>query len=398
MMSIKKLFAELEADYDNIVKTRRYLHEYPELSFQEKNTSRYIAEQLKALQIEVRENVGGNGVLGYIKGDHPGKTIALRADFDALPIQEQNTHDFVSKVPGVMHACGHDGHTASLLGVAKVLQNNRHHLKGNIVLIHQHAEEQPPGGARFMIEDGALHNVDYVFGAHLATELPVGTISSRKGAMMASVDHFKIRISGRGGHGARPHETLDSITIGTQLVNHLQQIVSRRINPIQPAVVTIGKFHAGNAFNIIADSAEIEGTVRALDANVRKMIEKEIRAILEGMKIADHVEYELDYIYCYPVLVNDDKEVALVEKLVNEHLQDARYIEKEPSLGAEDFAYYLEHCPGAFIYVGARNDDPATQYPHHHPKFNFDETVLIDIGKVFIALVHHYLMKGAISS
>lgn len=390
---VSHLFEQLKVHYDEIVAIRRHLHKYPELSFEETNTSRFIAEQLRNLGVAVRERVGGNGVLGFIKGKNPGKTIGLRADFDALPIQEENDHEYVSTNPGVMHACGHDGHTASLLGVAKVLQENRHLLHGNVVLIHQHAEEKPPGGAKFMIEDGALDGVDYVFGAHLATELPIGTVASRKGAMMASVDHFKIKIFGSGGHGAKPHETLDSITVGSRLVTHLQQIVSRRVSPIEPAVVTVGKFHAGNAFNIIADTAEIEGTVRALNKEVREKIEQEIRALLEGMKIADHVDYELDYLHGYPVLVNHADEVELIERLVKENMPEVVYETKEPELGAEDFAYFLEHRPGAYFKVGARNDDPATHFPHHHPKFNFDEKALLIIGQVFLGIVEHYLME-----
>lgn len=390
---VSHLFEQLKVHYDEIVAIRRHLHKYPELSFEETNTSRFIAEQLRNLGVAVRERVGGNGVLGFIKGKIPGKTIGLRADFDALPIQEENDHEYVSTNPGVMHACGHDGHTASLLGVAKVLQENRHLLHGNVVLIHQHAEEKPPGGAKFMIEDGALDGVDYVFGAHLATELPIGTVASRKGAMMASVDHFKIKIFGSGGHGAKPHETLDSITVGSRLVTHLQQIVSRRVSPIEPAVVTVGKFHAGNAFNIIADTAEIEGTVRALNKEVREKIEQEIRALLEGMKIADHVDYELDYLHGYPVLVNHADEVELIERLVKENMPEVVYETKDPELGAEDFAYFLEHRPGAYFKVGARNDDPATHFPHHHPKFNFDEKALLIIGQVFLGIVEHYLME-----
>lgn len=391
---LAQLFTQLEEQYDEIVAIRRYLHQHPELSFAETNTARFIAETLRSWGIEVHEKVGGNGVIGVIYGLNHSKTIGLRADFDALPIQEETDHAYVSTNPGVMHACGHDGHTASLLGVAKVLQNNRHLLNGNIVLIHQHAEEKPPGGAKFMIDDGALDDVDYVFGAHLATELPLGTIATRNGAMMASVDHFKIKIYGRGGHGARPHETLDSITVGSQLVTHLQQIVSRRISPIEPAVVTIGKFHAGNAFNIIADTAEIEGTVRALNKDVREKIELEIRSLLEGMKVADHVDYELDYLHGYPVLVNHEKEVALIEKLVTNNIPEATFETNEQLLGAEDFAYYLEERPGAYFKVGARNEDPATHYPHHHPKFNFDEKALLDIGRVFIEIVNHYLIEG----
>src|SRR5699024_4458976 len=240
MSKVEQLYKELRKNEEDIIGTRRYLHQNPELSFEETNTSDYIAKQLRDLNIEVKENVGGNGVIGLIKGKKPGKTVAFRADFDALPIHEENQHEFTSNIQGVMHACGHDGHTASLHRVAKVLQNNRNLLKDNVVIIHQHAEEKPPGSAKCMIQDSNHHGVDYVFGAHLATELPIGKIATRNGAMMASVDHFKIKIFGRGGHGARPHETLDSITVGSRLVDHLQQIVSRRVDPIQSAVVTVG--------------------------------------------------------------------------------------------------------------------------------------------------------------
>lgn len=395
---LAQLFTQLEEQYDEIVTIRRYLHQHPELSFAETNTARFIAETLRSWGIEVHEKVGGNGVIGVIYGLNHSKTIGLRADFDALPIQEETDHAYVSTNPGVMHACGHDGHTASLLGVAKILQNNRHLLNGNVVLIHQHAEEKPPGGAKFMIKSGALDRIDYIFGAHLATELPVGTVACRKGAMMASVDHFKIKIIGRGGHGARPHEARDAITIGSELVTHLQQIVSRRISPIEPAVVTVGKFHAGTAFNIIADTAELEGTVRALNGDVRKKIETEIRALLEGMKIADHVDYELEYLHGYPVLINHDDEVDVIENIVNEKIPDTIYQTNQQELGAEDFAYFLEKKPGAYFKVGARNEDPATHYPHHHPRFNFDETALLMIGRVFLGIVNHYLIQGGSST
>jgi len=390
---LNDLYAQLISNEKEIIAIRRHLHQHPELSFKEKNTARFIANQLNEMNIEVREQVGGNGLVGIIRGEKPGKTIAFRADFDALPIQEETDHEYRSKNDGVMHACGHDGHTASLLGFAKVLQANRHLLHGNIVLIHQHAEEKPPGGAKFMIEEGALENVDKVFGAHLASDIPLGVIASRPGSMMASVDHFILTLTGRGGHGAYPHETIDTIVIGSQLISHLQQIVSRRIRPIDPAVVTVGKFHAGTAFNIIAERAEIEGTVRTLNDGVRKKIEMEMRDILEGVKISDKIDYELEYIHGYPVLVNDKDEVALIKQLVEE-AGDYQYVEIEPTLGAEDFAYYLQHVPGAFFNVGARNlDDPSTHFPHHHPKFNFDERALLDIGKLFIRIAHHYLIK-----
>ncbi|MBD3108893.1 amidohydrolase [Bacillus sp. AGMB 02131] len=377
-----------------MVAWRRYLHQNPELSFQETNTAKFIADQLKRFGIEVKEKVGGNGVVGVIEGGRPGKTIAFRADFDALPIQDEKTADYKSQVQGVMHACGHDGHTSSLLAVAKVLSSKQQQLNGKVVFIFQPAEEKPPGGAKFMIEDGVLDGVDYVFGGHLATEYQIGKIATRSGAVMASVDAFKITLQGRGGHGARPHQTIDTVAIGSQLVGHLQQIVSRRISPVEPAVVTIGSFHAGTAFNIIADTAVLEGTVRSLNAEVRKQIESEIRAILEGIKVADHIDYSLDYLHGYPVLVNHKEEALLIEKIVTETFSPDAFIEKGIALGAEDFAYYLEQRPGAFFFVGASNEQVETQFPHHHPRFDFDERALLNLGRVFLKLVDFYMVRN----
>ncbi|HIX42426.1 MAG TPA: amidohydrolase, partial [Candidatus Kurthia intestinigallinarum] len=210
---------------------------------------------------------------------------------------------------------------------------------------------------------------------------------------MASVDAFKIHLQGRGGHGARPHQTVDSIAVGSRLVTHLQQILSRRINPVEPAVVTIGRFHAGHAFNIIADTAEIEGTVRAMSHDVRIQLEQEIRAILEGMKHADHIDYTLEFTHGYPVLINTEAETALVASLAAQTFSEDASITKDIALGADDFAYFLEQRPGSYFFVGSHNDDPATQYPHHHPRFDFDERALLQMGEMFLAIVGHYLVK-----
>lgn len=392
MTYLNDLVDDLHNQFDEIVQNRRYLHQHPELSFEEKETPQFIATHLREYDIEVQENIGGRGVVGIIHGEHPGKTIALRADFDALPIHDHKDVPYKSTVSGIMHACGHDGHTASLLAVSKVLQKHKKYLHGTVKVIFQHAEEKPPGGAKFMIEDGVLNDVDYVFGAHLATEFPIGKLATRAGASMASVDAFKVTILGKGGHGARPHETKDSIVAITQLVQQLQQIVSRRINPTEAAVVTVGSIHAGNAFNVIADTAELEGTVRALNKDVRVQIEEEIRAILEGLKIANHVDYDLEYLHGYPVLINPEKETRLVENLIKKQFGQDSFIHKQAVLGAEDFAYYLQKRPGAYFHVGAHNDDPATQFPHHHPNFDFDEKALLNIGVTFLSIINHYLI------
>lgn len=389
-MNFQNQVAQLHTLFDEIVANRRYMHMHPELSFEEDNTAIFIAETLKAYGISFRERVGKKGIVASIDGALPGKTIAFRADFDALPINDEKDVPYKSTVPGVMHACGHDGHTAALLAFAKIVQQNKDQLKGSIRLIFQPAEEKPPGGAKFMIEDGALDGVDYVFGAHLASDLPLGKLSTAAGPIMASVDAFTITLFGKGGHGAYPHTTKDSIIAATQLIQNFQQIVSRRVNPTEAAVVTVGSLHAGNAFNVIADTATLEGTVRTLNQNVRDQIEKEIFAILEGLKVSNYVDYEIDYLKGYPVLINTEKESVVVEQLIKEHFTAEAFDMKTPVLGAEDFAYYLQHVPGNFIHVGSANEQATTQFPHHHPKFDFDERALLNIATIFLKIVDYY--------
>lgn len=383
----------LSTYYEGIVANRRFLHKHPELSFQETNTARFIAEQLRSYGINVQTNVGGNGVIALIEGQNPGITIGFRADFDALPIPDEKEVSYKSQNEGVSHACGHDGHTAALLGFAKFIQQNKHLLHGNVKLIFQHAEEKPPGGAKSIIEAGAIDDIAVIFGAHLASDLPVGKYATRVGPSMGSVDAFTIRLFGRGGHGAKPHETKDSIVIGAQLITQLQQIVSRRVDPTESAVVTIGRFEAGNAFNVIADSAILEGTVRTLNENVRNQIENEIRTILEGLKVSSYIDYEIDYLRGYPPLENHEKETLLVKSIIKKAFGEDAHVLRPVTLGAEDFAYYLQHKPGTFFYVGSHNDDEATRYPHHHPKFDIDERALLNIGEAFIQITKHYLIK-----
>ncbi|MDY8095563.1 M20 family metallopeptidase [Paenibacillus polymyxa] len=388
---LEKWVQELKDGEQELIAWRRHLHQHPELSFEETNTSAFIADQLRSFGIEVRTNVGGNGVLGFLEGGQPGRTIAFRADFDALPIQDEKEVPYKSTVPGVMHACGHDGHTAALLGVARVLSHNRGTLKGKLVFIFQHAEEKPPGGAKFMIEDGCLDGVEAVYGIHLASEIPFGKIGLKSGPAMAAVDAFTIQINGKGGHGARPHQTVDSIVIGSQIVNGLQQVVSRRVDPIESAVLTIGVFQAGTAFNVIADKAKIEGTVRTFNKEVRKEVENEIRSIVKGLTEAYHAGYEMDYLNGYPSLVNAEAETERVRELIGRLYGADAFLDLKPVMGAEDFAYYLEQRPGAFIHVGARNEDERTHFAHHHPHFDFDERALLVSGHIFLALALEYL-------
>ncbi|HLO11651.1 MAG TPA: M20 family metallopeptidase [Pseudoneobacillus sp.] len=382
-----------EGLFEQMVEWRRDFHQNPELSFQEERTPKIIAKYLESLGIEVKTGVGGRGVVGTIKGGKPGKTIALRADFDALPIQDEKDVPYKSKVPGVMHACGHDGHTATLLGVAKVLSENREYLHGDVVLLHQHAEEVAPGGAIAMVEDGCLENVDVVFGSHLMANIPYGTYAYTKGPMMAAADRFVIEIQGRGGHGSAPHETVDSIAIGTQVVNQLQHIVSRQINPLKPAVISVGSFHAGGASNVIADSAELTGTVRTFDPEVRDYIEKEMKIIVEGICSTFHAKAEVSYYRGYPAVVNHDKETEVFVEVMKHSVGEEKLLNISPVMGSEDFGYFIQEKPGMFFFTGAGNEEMGACYPHHHPKFDFDERAMLDAGKAFLSLTHHYLCE-----
>ena len=387
---LKEIHEKLSIDFDETVAWRRYMHQFPELSFKEEKTSQYIQEKLLSFGLEVKTKIGGHGLIGILHGDQPGKTIALRADFDALPIHDEKEVPYKSQTPGVMHACGHDGHTAGLLGTAKALSQYRHKIKGKVIFIFQPAEETPPGGAKFMIEDGVLDGVDYVFGAHLASQFPLGTLGVGEGYQMAAVDKFAIHIQGKGGHGARPHDTIDSIVIGSDIVNSLQKIVSRGVNPLQSAVVTIGVFQSGSAFNIIADKATLEGTVRTFDSEVRKKVEGQIRSIVEGITSAYGATYSIDYLNGYPALYNHPEETRTVRTLLAEQFSEDNIIEMEPTMGAEDFSYYLLEKPGTYFRVGSQTGNE-TSYPHHHPKFDFDERALLNLEKAFVKIVSHYL-------
>jgi amidohydrolase len=380
-MLSEKVFEKLESYYDEMVEIRRYLHQHPELSFKELQTAKYIRDFYKNLDVEVKEHVGGNGVVARIKGKYPGKVVALRADFDALPIHEENDIPYKSLVPGVMHACGHDGHTATLLIVGKVLHELRDELSGEYVLIHQHAEEYAPGGALSMIEDGCLKGVDVIFGTHLWASVPCGTLQYKKGPIMAAADRFKIKILGYGGHGAQPHKTKDAIVAASQLVMNLQQIVSRRVDPIDSAVVSVGSFSADNAFNVIADTATLIGTVRTFNEKVRDQIENEIEQIIKGTCLATGCKYEYLYERGYPAVVNHPEETDFLIYCAKDIPELSNIEEAAPEMGGEDFSYYLQNVKGTFFFTGAKPDDVDVAYPHHHPKFNINEKAMLHAAK-----------------
>lgn len=387
--TVKEMVEQL---FPVMVERRRYLHQHPELSFHEVDTPKFIADRLTELGIEVRTGVGGRGVVGTIRGGKPGKTVALRADFDALPIQDEKEVDYQSTVPGVMHACGHDGHTATLLAVAEILAGQKEQLAGNVVLIHQHAEEVVPGGARDMVADGCLDGVDVIFGTHLWSTTKLGTIGYRVGPVMAAADKFELTLFGRGGHGAKPHETIDAVVLGATVVKELQSIVSRRIDPLQQAVLTIGTLHAGNTFNVIADSAELTGTVRTFDPEVAGQIVHEMERTIKGICDAAGATYSFVYEKGYPAVVNHPEETNLLRTVASDIMGGDHVFEIAPTMGGEDFAYYLQQVPGTFFFTGAGDE---TFYPHHHPKFDFEEQAMQHAARILVEVTLRYLEHSA---
>ncbi|MFC4024518.1 M20 family metallopeptidase [Oceanobacillus longus] len=385
---LKNIHKSIDEIYPEMVEIRRYLHQYPELSFQETKTAKYIADYYEQLEIPYEANIGGNGVIATLKGGKPGKTVALRADFDGLPIQDEKDVPYKSKFPGIMHACGHDGHTATLLTLAKVMKEYQDELEGTIVFLHQHAEEYAPGGAKPMIESGALKNVDAVFGNHLWATLPVGVLQTSKSVMMAGADRFELTIQGQGGHGAYPQETKDAIVIASEVVSQLQQIVSRRLDPLKTAVITIGMFEAGNAFNIIADRAKLTGTVRHMDVDVQEIIIEEMEKIVKGICISNDAAYTFDYVKGYPPLMNHPEEAEIVLKASKNIVEIHKAEETLPYMAGEDFAYYTMEKPGAFFFTGANKK--GNPYPHHHPKFDIDEKSLPIAAKTLIGAYFGY--------
>jgi len=361
-----------------VINIRRDIHMYPELGFQEFRTSQLIASYLENLELEVRKNIAQTGVLGILRGKEEGKTILLRADIDALPLEELNDVPYKSKNKGIMHACGHDGHIAILLGTAKILAKYKDQIKGIVKFAFQPAEELPPGGAEPMIKEGILENpyVDKVYALHLANHLKVGKIAVRKGFFCAQADAFTIKVKGRGGHGSTPDKCIDPIIISTHIVQALQEIPSREIDPHTPFVLSICKIQSGNTFNVIPEDAEIEGTVRTFDKNLAETISKRIETISKNIAEAFRGKAEIEYQFGYPPGKNDEKEAEFVKKIAEEVVGKENVIEDKPSMGGEDFSYFLEERPGAMFWLGSGNEEKGLNHPHHSPYFDFDESAM----------------------
>jgi amidohydrolase len=364
-----------------VIADRRDLHEHPELAYNEFRTAGIVADRLRALGVEdVRTGIAQTGVTGLIRGRKggDGPTVLLRADMDALPIHEENQVDYCSQTPGVMHACGHDAHTAMLLGTARLLVERRDDFAGTVKLLFQPSEELPPGGARPMIEAGVLEDpkVDAAFGIHIDQDSPVGVIELRAGPAMAAADRFHFVIRGKGGHGAKPQDTIDPIVIGAQIVTALQTLVARNIDPTQEAVVTVGVFNAGGAFNVIPDTAELGGTVRTFTAANRDYLERRIEELVRGIATAMGAEVEFSYTRGYPATVNDPTMTELVREEAARVVGEEGVHEAALMMGAEDFSYFLEAVPGAFWFVGSQNPERGLVWGHHHPRFDLDEAAM----------------------
>ncbi len=359
-----------------VVAMRRYFRQTPELGGQEYETQKKIMAELRSMGLEPRQ-AAGTGVIAEITGSRPGKTVAIRADIDALPIQDEIDQPYRSQNEGLCHACGHDGHTAMLLAIARVFNAMKTELAGSIRLLFQPSEERFPGGALAMIADGALQGVAAVIGAHLWQPLAAGTIGITYGPMMASPDEFTITIQGRGGHGSMPHQTIDPIYVGAQIVLALKTITGNQISTNELAVLSLGAFKAGEVFNIIPDSAVLQGSVRTFSPQVRETIFTGIEQICAGICAAAGAAYTLENCNGYLPVVNDPRIAGVVALAGKTVLGDEQVIEICPVMGAEDFSRYLEQVPGCFLFIGIGNQEKGIIYPHHHPKFDMDEQALV---------------------
>lgn len=391
----KSLKEKIDEMKEWLIGIRREIHMYPELGFEEVKTSRLISEWLERFGLEVQKGVAGTGVIGLLRGKSQGKTVAIRADMDALPIEELNEVPYASKIKGKMHACGHDAHVTILLGVARIFSSLRDQIKGNIKWIFQPAEEGGGGGKR-MVEEGVLENprVDAIFGAHVFPQIEIGKVGICKGKALASADRFIIKLIGQSGHAASPHLAKDPILAAGHLITQIHSIVSREVDPLESAVITIGKVSGGTAFNIIPDEVELLGTVRALSPEIQEKMKKRIEEAVRGVTQAFGMRYDFEYEYGYPVLINEPEMIQLVASACAKGIGEENIVEVPPSMGAEDFAFYLEKVPGAFFRLGIRNESKGVVHPYHNSRFDIDEDVLPFGVEMFIRIVDRFLELG----
>jgi len=371
MLGIRQLVSEHK---EVIIKIRRDLHRIPETAYTEKKTSAYVAEYLTREGLEVQTRIATYGVVASLKTGRPGPALLLRADMDALPLTEETGLPFASTHEGVMHACGHDAHVAMVLAAATVLNRIKDELNGTIKFLFQPAEEGP-GGAKPMIDEGVLENpkIDYSIGCHVWPEIPEGTIGVRSGPFMAAMDRFDIKIIGRGGHGAMPHMCVDALEVATQVVNALQRISSRHMNPLEPAVVTVGMFHAGTAFNIIPDDAKLSGTTRTFNLDIWNSWEERLEKVVRGVCESMGAQFELKFSKGYPPTINNDSIAEVVRRCAQKTVGAENVVEPERTMGGEDMSYFLQQSKGCFYALGVGRQEFT---PVHNSRFDFNEDVL----------------------
>ena len=381
---------------DEIVTMRRDLHQIPEIGGDLPETKAYVIKKLTEMGIPFTENKSDSGLMAEIRGEKPGKTIALRADMDALPIQEANEVEYISRHEGIMHACGHDVHTAMLLGAARVLSENKERIPGTVRLLFQ-TDEEGSRGAERTIKEGGIQGADAVFGTHIGTilskDIPSGTMVCTPGCCMASFDKFVIRVKGNGCHGSTPEKGVDPINIASHIVINLQEIVAREIAATKPAVLTIGHMEAGFAYNVIPSEALIEGTIRALEEDVRQELARRIKEVAEATASTFRGEVEYEMIWGAPPVISDPEMAALAADCAREVVGESRVIDRvdAPNMGGEDFAYFLNQVPGAFMFLSSSNPEKHTDVPHHNPRFNVDEDVLWIGSAMFVKIAERFL-------
>lgn len=390
-VQLDALLAEATALHPQVVAWRRHLHQHPEVAFEEHATAQYIADALSAIDGLTITRPTATSVVAELVGGHTGPVLAIRADIDALPILEESSADYRSTVPGAMHACGHDGHTAIALGLATLLSRHRASLAGTVRFVFQHAEELAPGGAEELVTLGVMDGVHAVYGLHVWSPMPVGHIGLVAGPAMAAPDTWQCTVVGKGGHAAVPQDTIDPIVIGAQVVTALQQVVSRQTDPLDPVVLSVTQFHAGTAFNVIPSTAELSGTVRTFDAALRAQMPARMERVIRGITEAFGATYTFRYEAGYRPVVNDPALTERLTHVVTRTFGADTLLPTRPTMGGEDFSAYLQRVPGVFAFIGASNVDAGIVWPHHHPRFDIDERAL-DVGlRYFVAAVHDFL-------
>ncbi len=379
ILDLSSLLSEAEALQPQMITWRRHLHMYPEVAFQEYRTSAWIAERLGEISGITVTRPTETSVLGVLNGDVDGPVLAIRADIDALPIKEENEVSYRSTEDGKMHACGHDAHTSIVLALATLLARHAHNIRGSVRFIFQHAEELAPGGAEELVNKGVMDGVDNVIGLHVWSMLPFGKIGLISGRAMAAPDTFECHITGKGGHAAAPHETVDPIPVAAAVVTGLQNIVSRAVDPLDSVVVSVTQFIAGTTFNVIPNSAYLAGTVRTFDEHLRIAVPKLMERVIKGTAEAHGASYTFSYERGYRPVVNDPALTERLRTVVSRTFGDEFLAEPRPFMGGEDFSAYQQKAPGVFAFIGASNHSRGILHPHHHPQFDIDERSL-DVG------------------